>query len=139
MELDRRLIRTEHQNFMPIGAWAKWITKELEVYSHFMLVLIIMHSISLGIQAEYSLIAAEKWRVIQGLTIFDLVCVTMYIYDIGLHLLDSVEDYTEDNWNILDVGLTLVVFEFISIMTPHWIDYCSYNHESVRCKLARPS
>ena len=109
ISLDRRLIRTKHQSFMPIGPWAAWLTKELPIYDHGMMLLILLYSISIGIQAHMDLDGFANYKTVQILNIVDLICVSMFIYDIVLHLIDNAEDFLEDSWKVFDGLVTATV------------------------------
>lgn len=94
---------------MPIGAWAAWITKELPIYEYGMMLLIMLYSISIGIQADMDLNGFQNYKSVRILNIIDLICVSMFIYDIILHLIDNSEDFLEDYWKVFDGLITFTV------------------------------
>ena len=110
--LDRRLIRTKHQAFMPFGPWAAWITKQLPVYDYGMIAMTLIYCISIGIQADLDLNPSKNYEIIGILTTMDLIFLSAFIYDTVLHLIDSVEDFFEDYWKVFDFILNIIVKTF---------------------------
>ena len=119
--LDRRLIRTKHQKFMPVGPWAAWITKELPFYDYGMLVLIILYCISIGLQADLALNPFANYQIIRILTTIDMIFLSMFIYDTILHLIDNAEDFFQDYWKVFDMILNIIVC--ILILNPKFAPF----------------
>ncbi|KAJ3373253.1 Cation channel sperm-associated protein 2 [Kappamyces sp. JEL0680] len=119
-KLDRRLIRTKNQFFLPAGAWAAWLTKDLPAYHYAMMAIIFLHAITIGVLAQYDYYAPLHYDTIASLNIVGAVCVCAFVNDIILHWVDSIEGYFTDWWNVFDFVITAVLIAptFISLYTP---------------------
>eukprot|EP00112_Aurelia_sp_Birch-Aquarium-sp1_P010828 Seg2299.5 transcript_id=Seg2299.5/GoldUCD/mRNA.D3Y31 product="Cation channel sperm-associated protein 2" protein_id=Seg2299.5/GoldUCD/D3Y31 len=117
---DKRLNRTRTKHTIPLGPWAKLVVENKRV-KNFMLILIILDSIVLGIQAEISETNHSSHQYLKiFLDIFDYLSLLMFILEILLKWVDGFFQFWKNGWNVFDFFVTVMslVPELIEVAAP---------------------
>jgi cation channel sperm-associated protein 2 len=107
--VDKRLLRTKNKQFVPIAAWSRWITKEASFYKPIMLLAIIAHSVNVGIMAEIYQQGYKFHDRFAIHTTIDACLLSIFYWDIVLHLLDDWYGYLFEDQRIYDVFITMII------------------------------
>ena len=121
---DRRRNRVKNKNSKnpPIDLWANWVVNSA-LFQNSILVLILLNSVVLGVQAELSDYKDPYFDMLKViLDIFDYCALLVFVIEIILKWLDNFWDFWRNRWNIFDFIVTFVSF------VPEIMKYSSSGH-----------
>ncbi|XP_019896022.1 cation channel sperm-associated protein 2 isoform X3 [Esox lucius] len=109
-------LKTRYAKYPPLNMFAHWIL-ESKIFTHMMVILIILNTVVLEIQAEVFDNMDPNLEILKLiLEMMDRYILAMFLVEFILKWMDDFWSFWKSTWNILDLATTLLAMTFIFLL-----------------------